>query len=432
MTLKPHLSKPRVGLLPIGRIRDDHIRQDYEFGLKIIRLLDAEIVESPLVWEDTQVLESIATFQTQRIHLLVIYVLHGMSAVQQTLAGVNAGVPIVLWSLPQNFSFPSSANAVGALRERGKNVKLVLAPSGDDSVIAEIAIQARAAYTLSMLRNSRIGTIGSVFPNLTASHYHRDVLAEKIGPETVHIPISELKKYLLHVNGSPKIEIDKLRENFVIRANNDLLQKAIPFQIALNTLAIDHGLDVITLECYSDLIPLFGINLCLGLSLLDRDYLIVCEGDVVIGVNMLMVRYLTGKEAFLGDIYSLQNGILSLVHNCAPASLANNPVDVSINEIPAPESVGMKLKLAMCTPKIPLGVATLTRLNGPNCDQLHLVGGEVVQSEVKENTAAYIKLNDAESFLKYVCGNHYLLAMGNLHLHFNLLCEWLDLKLTVT
>ena len=426
-------TRPRIGFLPIGRIGNDALQQDYEAGKTLVHRLEAEVVESPLVWDQTAVLDSVANLRASGIDILIQYVLHGMSAVQQTLAGVKCGVPVVLWALPSNYSFPSCASAVGDLRERGIRVRLLLAPSGDVSILQQLDLLARVAYTVVRLRNSRIGTLGGVFPNLSASHYHRDALAEKLGPETVHIPLVQLQRALSLVDANGRVvdeQVARLRSTYDVRTNDELLRNAARFELALQALVNEHSLTALAMECYTELVPLFGINPCLGFAKRDDSYLIACEGDVVAGTNMLMVRYLTGIDPFMGDIYSLQDGILSLVHGAAPACLAANPESVVISEQAAPDSVGLKLQLAMCVPTFPLGEVTLSRLHGRACDRLDLTKGELVAQEAGERVKVYVRLSNPEGFLEHVSGNHYLLIPGDLRPHLKLLGEWLDLTVT--
>lgn len=91
---------PHIGLPPIGLIRNEALQKDYELGLNLVHQLDAQIMGSPLVWSQPDALDGVANLQMQGIDLLVQYVWNGMSAEQQTLAGMESQAPTVLWRCP--------------------------------------------------------------------------------------------------------------------------------------------------------------------------------------------------------------------------------------------------------------------------------------------------------------------------------------------
>jgi L-fucose isomerase-like protein len=427
--------KPRIGFLPIGELSTDTFKESYELGRRLIQNLEVEILDFPPAWKHSEVLYYIEEFRRVGIDLLVLYVLHGMTAIQQTMAGVNIEVPILLWALPTNYSFSSCASAIGALRNRGRKVKMVLAPVGDESILSELEKCSLVAYTIAQLKKSRIGSVGGLFPNLPASYFHHDVLADKLGIDSIHIPIVEFQRFLV-LSKSEKLlkdqEVRLLQKGFKVQVEAELIRKAIPFHAALEALSAEYLLDAITLECFSELIPFFGINLCWGLTENHSNFLTVCEGDVVIGANMLMLYYLTGKVPFLSDIYSLNNNILTITHRCGPASLGTNGGEIIIGEQIEKGTGDNQHRLAMCMPRLPLGEVTLTRLHGPACDQLHIVMGEVIRSAVEGRSIVDIKIQNPQDFLNQVCGNHYLLAFGDLRPKLRLLCDWLEIRINET
>ena len=426
--------RPRVGFLPIGCIRNSDLQRDYELGRELAARIDAQVIESPLVWEQTEVLDAVARLQDVKIDMLVQYVLHGMSAEQQTLAGARCNVPTVIWALPTHYSFSSCVSAVGALRSRGRKVRMVLSPAGDPGVLSEIEMIARVGYTIAQLRHSRIGTIGGIFPNLPAAQYHRDVLADRLGPQIVHVPIARFKRFLADANkddGAVRAELTRLRETFDVRVGDERLCSAIRFDLALRALVQEYRLAGVAMECHTELNLLFEINPCLGFADENRGYLIGCEGDVVMVVNMQMVQLLAGCESYLGDVLSLQDGILTLAHCGASCQFARGR-DVAIIEQTAPDTLGIEIKLAMCVPTFPLDQVTLLRLHGRDLDRLHMARGKVVASETGERLTVRVQLDNPREFLDHVCGNHYLVALGDLTPQFKLLGEWMDITVIET
>jgi L-fucose isomerase-like protein len=426
--------RPRIGFLPLGRLNDDGLRRDYDLGRELVHGLDADVVEGPLTWTQADVLDRVAELNCADIDLLVLYVLHGMSAEQQTLAGVKANVPAILWGLPTNYSFSSCASAVGALRERGRIATVVSAPVGDSTVVPKLDFVARVAFAMEQLKRCRIGTIGGIFPNLPADQYHRDTVADRIGPQVIHLPITHVQQALSEIPElDPMISelVAKLQGRFKVRANGSLLRKAARFHLALHNLARAERLTAVGLECHTEVTPLFGINPCLGFADPERTYLPVCEGDVVHGVHMLMLNLLTGMDSYVGDTMSLHDGVLTLGH-CGSGCRWTRANDAVIAELRAPGHVGVDTDMAICIPQIPPGDTTVTRLYGRALDHMHLSYGEIVGSDTSERLIVHVRLNDPDAFMDEISGNHYVLTPGDLRPQLQLLCKWLGVTVHET
>ena len=59
------------------------------------------------------------------------------------------------------------------------------------------------------------------------------------------------------------------------------------------------------------------------MGFIEDAYTLACEGDVMLCISLLIVRYLTGRALMLAISIDLDlDGILTLVHCGAPASLA--------------------------------------------------------------------------------------------------------------
>jgi len=425
-------SRPRVGFLPIWNQPKLPLQDDYERGLRLVHSLDADIVTGAPAWSQPEVLDRLEELEAQRIDLLVAYVLSGMSSTQQALIGARAIVPVALWALPTSYSFPSTANALGGLRERGRRVRMVYSDGDPAAVIPQLDVMARVAFAIHQLGRCRIGTLGDLFSNLSAAHYHPDTLMDRLGPQVVHIRLSELNRILSSIaqdDGEAQDQIIRLRACCDVRVSDAILAKAMRIHRALKHVAETQRLTAIALECHTELTPLYGINPCLGFAEEPCPYLIGCEGDVVMTVNLLMARYLTGREAVVGDIYSLADGVLTLVHCGGDRRLARGG-SVAIVEQQAPETVGLATRMAVCLPELPAGPATVTRLHGPGCDRLDVAAGAVIESCTDERLVVKVRLDDPRRFLEHVCGNHYALVYGDVRPHLRILADWLGLQIT--
>jgi L-fucose isomerase-like protein len=128
--------------------------------------------------------------------------------------------------------------------------------------------------------------------------------------------------------------------------------------------------------------------------------------------SLLMVKYLTGASAYVGDVYDLDlDAALTLVHCGAPSSLASDNHEVLL----------AKSRLAMergfvtmtCRPRLAAGPVTLLRLYGHDCDQMHIATGDV-QQRTNPKPECQISSRDRWDFLGQCSGNHYIVAPGDI------------------
>jgi L-fucose isomerase-like protein len=218
----------------------------------------------------------------------------------------------------------------------------------------------------------------------------------------------------------------ELADSFhVDAADKNALEAGLKLHLALKQLAGEHSLDGFAAECWSAFPREIGLNPCLGFC--EDAYTLACEGDVMLCLSLLIVRYLTGSRAYSGDLYDLDmDGRLTLVHCGAPASLAADKSQVLL----APSEVARErgFETLTCRPRLARGPVTLFRFYGRACDHLHLAAGELLDSQQAPDLKAVIRINgDRQDFLEQCLGNHYVVAAGDLRGELNLLCKWLKI-----
>jgi L-fucose isomerase-like protein len=165
------------------------------------------------------------------------------------------------------------------------------------------------------------------------------------------------------------------------------------------------------------------------MGFIDDAYTLACEGDVMLCISLLIGRYLTGKNAFAGDLYDLDlDGILSLVHCGAPASLASNRREIVLAKSQLALERGFET--LTCRPRLNTGFVTLFRFYGENCDRMHLVSGELLSSKQSVNLSAKIRIDGNRwDFLQNCYGNHYLVVEGDIRNELKLLGKWLGITI---
>ncbi len=422
----------RIGLLPVGDIDMAGAKEDLNTALEGLKGLKLDVIDKPATSDPHEVTLFSKQLETEEVCLLTLFCLHGMQSANLVLAAERTELPVVIWALPVRYSFPTSASAIGNLKERGLRAKLIYGAPNAESALNEILRASKAAYTIKMLRRARIGQIGALQYSNVASNYDRYVLRDRLGPEIVQISINELTVSFNKITDEEvNREFGDISRRFPVEIDEADLKKAIKLHLAIKRLYEGYGLSGVTLECYTELGRTFCTNPCLGFI---ENMVIGCEGDVVQCVASLLVKYLTGKAAYAADLFSVNydRSLLSMVHCSAPAALAEDPSKALVGAYRPPMTLGSYV-MAVCKPQIPPGPVTIFRLFGRNLDKIHLTMGELASYEFDPALKVNVKVTgDVKKFVKNVSGNHYLLVPGNIKEELYELCDWLKVQIIET
>jgi L-fucose isomerase-like protein len=125
------------------------------------------------------------------------------------------------------------------------------------------------------------------------------------------------------------------------------------------------------------------------------------------------------------------DGILTLAHCGAPASLALKSEDVRLKN--NQRAVQKGFSTLACRPRLSPGPVTIFRFYGKDCDKMHIASGELIKSEAGLDLTAKIKLSgDRWDFLGQCFGNHYIIVPGDIRNELKFLCKWLRINLYET
>jgi len=430
--MKPSL-KPRVGMIGIGEIEAKEQKRDYEILISGVRNFNIDLINRGIEINTERIEASVRKLLSKRLDVLLIVVLKGMSAQMITRVVEITDCPCIIWAIKGRWAWPSSVLALGALKAEKKRVKLIYGQGDDKDALNEFRESLWAAFAQSKLRQSRIGKIGSLFPNLVSRGYDRMLIKTRLGIEIVEISFNELR-YTIETVSEDVNTIEELKRNifgrFTVKTTEEILIPGMRLHQALKRIANRHKLDAFAVECWSKIPKEIGLNPCLGF--IEDDYTLTCEGDVLTCIASQIIRYLTGINPYVGDIYDLDNeNTLTLVHCGAPASLSTNYESVIIRESIQAKEYGFPT--AVCHPKLKNGYMTVLSLYGKGGDYIHLTSGELI--ETRENDKLWLKIRlsgKRQEFLKECLANHYIVVPGDVLKELELLCEWLDIKIIRT
>jgi len=423
-----------ITALPIGEIDTDVIRSEFESIIGVFNGLEIDLFVADPVSDVESARQSVEKLSKRNPDLLLLIPLRGLSAQILEIAILTSRTPCLICPIQGRFALPSSALAVGALRESKIPVELLYAPSNNPDFIERLQCVTRVARAFSRIRQSRIGVIGGLFPNLVSCRYDPQMVNSRLGTTLIPISFEETRAAIKSISQSMN-DIGQLEREISVSYNIDAadlnsLDAGIQLHLALKQVAVEQKIDGFATECWSGFPRELGLNPCMGF--IEDAYTLACEGDVMLCISLLLVRYLTGSSAYVGDLYDLDlDGILTLIHCGAPASLASNRKETMVSKSQLALERGFET--LTCRPRLENGPVTLFRFYGWECDKLHLASGELLGSELSPNLTVKVKLDSNRwNFLEQCFGNHYIVAAGDIRGELKLLGKWLGITIFET
>ena len=423
-----------IVVLPIGEFITELVGKEFESRVEVLKSLAANLIVAEPVSNEDEARQSIQALSEKNTDLLLIIPLRGLSAETIAAAASASPTPCLICPVQGTFALPSSALAAGALRESKIPVELLYAPPDHPEFIRRLGHVARAAKAYSQIRKSRIGVIGALFPNLVSCRYDPQIVSARLGVTLLPIPFKEIRDSI-QLKSPGSRESDQLRQEIINSyavefPNEKALEAGLKLHLALKQVTLEQNIDGFATECWSGFPKELGVNPCMGF--IEDAYTLACEGDVMLCISLLIVRYLTAGSAFVGDLFDLDlDGILTLVHCGAPASLAANKREVVLAKSQLALERGFETMT--CRPRLEQGPVTVFRLYGTDCDKLHLASGELISCEQSPNLTVKVRIKSNRwDFLDECFGNHYVVAAGNIRSELNLLCKWLGITIFET
>lgn len=423
-----------ITALPIGEIDTDVIRGEFESIIGVFNGLGIDIVVAGPVSDVESARQSVQELSKEKPDLLLLIPLRGLSAQIIETATLTSPSPCLICPVVGRFALPSSTLAVGALQDLKIPVELLYAPPHHPDFIERVRRITRTARAFSRIRRSRIGVIGGLFPNLISCRYDPSIVRSRLRTTLVPISFKEIRTAIQSIaediNNVEQLQREITVSYKIDAADLHALDAGIQLHLALKQVALEQKIDGFAMECWSGFPRELGLNPCMGF--IEDAYTLACEGDVMLCISLLLIRYLIGTSAYVGDLYDLDpDGILTLIHCGAPASLALNNEEVMLSKSQLALERGFET--VTCRPRSENGPVTLFRLYGRECDKLHLASGELLGSELSPNLTVKVRLKGNRwDFLEQSFGNHYIVVAGDIRGELKLLGKWLGITIYET
>jgi len=245
----------------------------------------------------------------------LIYVVIATGGTSDLVLEVAKYSRVVLLTHEKQNSLSSALNAVFKIKQKGKYVKIIHGLSS--SSLKEIRYMSLISEVLSQLRGKKI-MLFCASKDWVKKTYNVEFLEEKLG---MSIDLVSLEDFLK--------DFEKMKENgWIVEKYSrfpcreitvkDVVRASRVFT-AMQSYLEKSGANICTIRCFPFLVKA-KITPCLALShFLDNGISAACEGDLSSLLMLEILRLLSGKPAFMGNVEDFHDNLLLLAH-CTVAS----------------------------------------------------------------------------------------------------------------
>lgn len=263
------------------------------------------------------------------------------------------------------------------------------------------------------LQKSSIGVIGFPSSWLIASDVDYIKAKEKWGVTFRNIELTDFYNRIEKVSQdiAKNVARDFIDNSAGCKEATDenILEAAVVY-LALRDLALDNGLNALTLKCF-DLIDRIKTSGCLALSLLNDEGLVAgCEGDIQAIFSMYLLKVLTGQATFMTNpsLIDVDKNEVILAHCTIATSMVEKYTIRSHFE--SRLSVGIQGK--MKNEEI-----TVFKVGGSDLNEYFVSKGQILDNPDSANrcrTQIRVKMEkDVDYFLNNPIANHHIVLKGD-------------------
>ena len=264
-----------------------------------------------------QMVTQASELRARGIDVLVLYVPDWSYSNNAVVGGLNAGVPVVVWSdahKDQN-GIVGAAIIRGALEAVGIRTKLVHGLPDDPVTLRKLAVLCRGIAAATRLRNTKFGIGGGRSMGMYTAHVDPSELMKRFG---VDIDFWEQADLIARAQKYPEPEVKEMlawmsREFGRIEAKPEVMEAQVRMYLALRDLTKEREYDAVCVKCLPEL-PAVHTTFCLAISLLNdrsdhkgpkESMVCGCEADINATLTMQMMKTLNGGPVMFTDVLKL-------------------------------------------------------------------------------------------------------------------------------
>jgi L-fucose isomerase-like protein len=359
--------------------------------------------------------------------------------------------PVALWGLAGEYvqgHLVTTADQAGttALRDvlecLGFRYKYVYdTPDAPYAAAERVLDYCRVAHATARLRTARIGSMGWRDMKLSATLVDQVSLRRVIGVEIETFETLEISQRML---AQDQVEVNRISTELISSWQSDkplthpILEPSIRLYLAVMEIVHRRSYQGVTLIDVDGVKKLLGFTPAAALMILSNlgGITTIPENDGLGAVTQLMVRFLTGQPAAYFEFYEFfKDRVLIGVPDYVPSGVVDGPVKVRLT------SFGQLSEGVLNVSKVKTGRITLCRLaSRGDLYRLHVLMGEAVSPRPWEEAGwtppapqlpslEVILDGGVDDFAQNVCGQHYILAYGDIRAQLADLCNLLGVNI---
>lgn len=449
-----NMSKVRIGFVvtALSPFYDtNYARENADEMLKQLEGLDVEVLEAESLvtsWQEARA--TAEKFKKEDIDLLLIlcgtFTLDDLS----TTIIKEIDVPLMVWAIPEPplkggplpcGSLLAAVMNGSAIRRMGKRYKLLYGKPNDVKVLEQINCTIKVTQAIKQLKRMRIGMFGYRTPGFYACTFDELELRNSIGPEIVHIDLSEVLDEFNKVSQEEaEAIVADVKQRFKIEGptQEDMMNTA-KLYLSFQKFVEREKLSCTAIKCWPELRDHHDLGACFALSrLIDEGIMSACEADIHGAVTMSILYSLTGKVVYFADLISIneeKNTVLMWHCGSSPTKLAEASSLVTMRSFSIP---GFGRGVTTEFPVKP-GRVTIARLSAiKDSYRMFISGGEALKTEmVIRGNPAEVKLDSnvrevLEEIVTKGFEHHYAVVHADVKEELIELCDRLMIEATVT
>ncbi len=314
-------------------------------------------------------------------------------------------------------SFPAALEAFSYLKDEG--VVTSIAMLGKARAVAEAAVAAVTAA--ATLRGAKIGVLGEPSPWLVYSGRNIKQIEKQLG---LKLEVVGLEKLYDRFRGAVPAKIDsivKSASGVAVKPHD--IDKASRLYATLSAMAEERGWSALTVRCF-DVIRDLGVTPCLPLAILNSEGIVAgCEADLSATVTMLILKLLSGRPAFMGNVLKVEGQYVWLAHCTVPLAMTSNYSLTTHYETGHGVAVQGEL---------PVGLEVTLARYDHNKKVVRAFRGRIAKGDQFSRhacrTQVIVKVEgDPTTIVRKPIGNHYVLVYGDVTPSLRFLASLLDL-----
>ncbi len=445
------MSKLKVGYLSLvkGSWINDKLESQRKQALGELAKLDVELVDCGLLIQSETEADAVYNkFEEAHVDVILAhFITFSLGSVVPGMA-VKSRKPVIFWSEPepQMSGGRIAANSFCATNMNAHalwkmNLKYTLVYGHADTAMPELVRQFKTLAAVKKISRVRIGSLGGRVPGFYTSDFNELAMREKFGAEVEGITLLELVKTAEAIDGDELAQaIKDVKGKCTCSVSEDELKKGAALFAAFKQLSKKYRLDAWTVRCWPEFSDIYGIGVCHILGCMTGYGIpAACEGDVYGALAMLLVKELSGSDAFFCDLISFDpSADTGLFWHCgaAPLSLCKQGCTPQLCKHSIIDGGGKKG--IACEFPLKGGPVTVIRIGDTrdgNGYRLLSISGEGIDTEqMLHGTPLNVRFNQpaqelVEKLVESGFEHHYVLCHGDIRKELRQISKLLDLEL---